>query len=217
MQKNTRFVLVCIVLFAIGAGLRLTAPDPISPAPVAAMDLQPAAAPATAEPVPLDVSATVLNFYHAVDKGDYASAYALALENHWSPAEDGTLRVDALATQDEFVSMLADELGANGMSLNIIAIEAQDEAFFIPTAQDMEDLAELQTLEFLPTGAPVTELYRVRLAGTLLGRCSRWDWSKHVLVAEVEGEGWRVLLPGMKGPFKPHHEEWFLDRTPQAG
>ena len=213
MRHDTRFVLVCAILFLIGGGLRLTAGGSIPPSTATALEL-PSATPARGpEPVPPEVSATVLDFYNAVDKGRYAEAYALALENHWSQAADGAAQVDGLATEDKFVSLLTDELGANGMSLNIIAIEPLDQALFTPAETDAEKYPELRILDFLPSGAGVTHLYQVHMGGTLLGRCSRWDWSKHVLVAQLDDAGWRVLLPGMKGPYKPHYEEWFLDRT----
>jgi len=165
------------------------------------------------ESMPVEGSNAVLDFYNAVDKGRYADAYDLTLENHWSQAGGDVSEVDGLTTEDQFVSSLTDELGANGMSLNIIAIQTLDQTPLPRAERNPEVYPELSVLESLPAGARVEQVYRVHVGGTLLGRCSRWDWSKHILIAKVKGDGWRVLLPGVKGPYQPHYEEWFLDRT----
>ena len=163
--------------------------------------------------MPVEGSNAVLDFYNAVDKGRYADAYGLTLENHWSQAGSDVSEVDGLTTEDQFVSSLTDELGANGMSLNIIAIQTLDQTPLPRAERNPEVYPELLALESLPAGARVEQVYRVHVGGTLLGRCSRWDWSKQILIAKVKGDRWRVLLPGVKGPYQPHYEEWFLDRT----
>lgn len=216
MRQNASFILVCVVLFVIGAGLRLASGGLRIPSFSGQLGLSLPASLAESELVPVQVGNTVLDFYNAVDKGRYAEAYALTLETHWSQTADGVSQVDGLTTEDQFVSSLTDELGANGMSLNIIAIQTLDQIPLPLVERNPEVYPELLALESLPAGARVEQVYRVLVGGTLLGRCSRWDWSKHVLIAKVKGDGLRVLLPGVKGPYQPHHEEWFLDRTMQT-
>jgi hypothetical protein len=216
MRRDLRFILVCSVLFLIGGALRLVTGGlnlPWSSAG-ASLSLAASAAGTGAEQVPPEVAATVLDFYRAVDKGRYAEAFALALEDRWSESADGAYQVDGLVSEDQFVTALTDELGANGMELNIISIQAVDQVALSPAEQMPERHPELGTLKFLPAPTRVERVYRVYVKGTLLGRCSRWDWDKHVLVAQFKGQGWRVLLPGVKGPHQPHNEEWFLDRNP---
>ncbi len=211
MRDNARFVLISAVLFLIGGWLRVASGGLSLPSFNLGTGLTLPFV--SSRQVPAEVGATVLDFYAAVDKGRYADAYAVALENHWSPGADGAPQVIGLATEEEFVDSLAKELGANGMGLNIIAIQALEEVRLSAEEKVPELYPELLTLESLPAGQRVKHVYRVHLAGTLLGRCSRWDWSKHILVAEVQGYGWRVLLPGVQVPYQPHYEEWFLDRA----
>jgi hypothetical protein len=211
MRGNTRFVLISAVLFLVGGWLRVASGGLSLPSFNFGTGLTPPFV--SSRPAPVEVGATVLDFYAAVDKGRYADAYAMALENRWSPGADGAPEVAGLATEAEFVDSLARELGANGMGLNIIAIQALEEVRLSAEEKAPEFYPELLTLESLPAGQRVKHVYRVHVAGTLLGRCSRWDWSKHILVAEVQGGGWRVLLPGVQAPYQPHYEEWFLDRS----
>ena len=216
MRHDLRFILVCSALFLIGGALRLATGGLNLPwiSAGASLSSTALAAGTEAEQVPPEVAATVLDFYRAVDKGRYAEAFALALENRWSESADGGYQVDGLASEDQFVTALTDELGANGMELNIISIEAVDQVVLPPAEQMPEKHPELGTLQFLPAGTRIEHIYRAYVKGTLLGRCSRWDWDKHVLVVQLKGQGWRVLLPGVKGPHQPHNEEWFLDRNP---
>lgn len=211
MRDNTRFVLISVVLFLVGGWLRVASGGLSLPSFNFGAGLSLPFA--SSQAVPAEVGATVLDFYAAVDKGRYADAYAVALENHWSPGADGAPEAIGLATEEEFVDSLAKELGANGMGLNIIAIQALEEVRLSAEERIPELYPELLTLESLPAGQRIKHVYRVHVAGTLLGRCSRWDWSKHLLVAELQGDGWRVLLPGVQAPYQPHYEEWFLDRS----
>lgn len=216
MRHDLRFILVCSVLFLIGGALRLATGGLNLPWVSDGDRLSLATGGSETEQVPPEAAATVLDFYRAVDKGRYAEAFALALENRWSQSADGAYQVDGLTTEDQFVAALTGELGATGMELNIVSLEAADVAL-LPAAEQMpERHPELQTLKHLPAGMRAERVYRVYIKGTLLGRCSRWDWDKHVLVARLKGDGWRVLLPGVKAPHQPHNEEWFLDRSPQA-
>ena len=216
MRHDLRFILVCSAFFLIGSALRLATGGLNLPwiSAGASRSSTAVAAGTEAEQVPPEVATTVLDFYRAVDKGRYAEAFALALENRWSESADGGYQVDGLASEDQFVTALTDELGANGMELNLISIEAVDQVFLPPAEQMPEKHPELRTLKFLPAGTRAGRVYQVYVKGTLLGRCSRWDWDKHVLVAQLRGDGLRILLPGVKGPRQPHNEEWFLDRNP---
>ena len=216
MRHDGRFILVCIALFLVGGGLRLATGGLSLPWAAVAAGFPGAASTGRSEQVPSEAGTIVLDFYRAVDKGRYADAYALALENRWSQAAGDASEAVGLTAEDQFVNSLTDELGANGMSLNIISIDMFDMAPLPSVEQKPEVYPELRTLRFLPAGTRVASVYRVHVGGTLLGRCSRWDWSKQVLVAQLKGKGWRVLLPGVKGRYQPHYEEWFLDRAPQA-
>jgi hypothetical protein len=212
MRGNLRFILACMVLFLAGGLLRWTTGNMVLPWGTAAAAGLPNAADAAR--VPPEVAATALQFYHAIDKGRYADAYALALENQWDQNSNGTPQVTGLTSETQFVSALSNELGDNGESLNIISLDALETAVLSPAEQSVERYPELAVLQNLPSGTQVERVYEVRLGGTLLGRCSRWDFAKHVRVAQLKGQtGFRLLLPGVKAPHQPHNEEWFLDRS----
>jgi hypothetical protein len=212
MRGNFRFILACLVLFLAGGLLRWATGNMVLPWGTAAAAGLPAASGAAL--VPPEVAETALQFYHAVDKGRYVDAYALALENQWAQNSGGTAQVTGLTSEAQFVNALTNELGDNGESLNIISLDALETDVLPPAEQSVERYPELAALQNLPAGAQVERVYEVRLGGTLLGRCSRWDFAKHVRVAELNGQaGFRLLLPGVKAPNQPHNEEWFLDRS----
>jgi hypothetical protein len=205
-KSNLRFVVVCAILFLAGSALRVAAGVVTLPWSQAS----PAAAPGARvnRALPAEAVELVLSFYEAVDKGRYAEAYGASLENHWQTAD--TVQVDRLTQEDEFVAALSDELGANGMSLNIVALQALTHTVVLRQELDPARYPELSTLDLLPAGNQVRQLGQVELAGTLLGRCSRWDWTRDVLVAELPGQGWRVLLPGVRKAHGLHNVDWFL-------
>jgi hypothetical protein len=157
---------------------------------------------------------TVLDFYNLVDKGNYVEAYQVSYENKWLKTDEGQPTSIGLISQDEFVDTLSSEIGPNGMGLNIISLEILGQ-WPLPSEQwTSSDRPELQALNFLPY-EEIQGVYEVEVGGTLLGACSRWDWSDKVLVARLQGENeWKLLLPGRPDINSPHHEEWFLDRNP---
>lgn len=207
MRRDTRFWAICLAVFVLGAGLRVGAGATGLPWSPARARGQPEVTAANRE-LPAEAAQQVLEFYRAVDKGRYADAYALALENHWQKGE--TLQVDRLVQEDEFVSALENELGANGMALNIIAIQAVTQTLVSRQELDAARYPELKALDVLPGRTEAVQLGRVQLAGTLLGRCSRWDWTRDILVAELPDLGWRLLLPGVRKAHGLHSPDWFL-------
>jgi hypothetical protein len=161
---------------------------------------------------------TVLDFYHLVDKGNYAAAYQLSFENRWLKGAEKSYTPKGVTSQEEFIDTLSDEIGSNGMGLNIISIEVLGQTPLPATDWAASNRPELHPLKTLALGSQVEAVFEVEVAGVLLGRCSRWDWHEKVLVAKLSGEnGWRLLLPGSPNPSSPHHEEWFLDRDPFKG
>lgn len=215
-NNNLRFVLICLIFFTIGALLRIQSGRLVWPQPAQAKTIpviQELDAAAAAE-----LQETVLNFYHLVDKGHYEEAYHLSVENKWQQLEDETYTPVGLTSQAEFVEVLSDEIGTNGMGLNIINIEVLGQAPLSPEQRTSSAHPELQTLNFLPKNTDLQSVYQVEVGGVLLGACARWDWSDTVLVAQIQGDTeWQLLLPGSPNPRKPHHEEWFLDRNPLKG
>lgn len=214
-NKDLRFILICLLLFVVGGLLRIQSgwivwPQQVEASPKSNQELSPEAL--------VELQRAVLDFYNLVDKGRYTEAYQLSFENRWVKSENGTYSTTGLITQDEFVDVLSNEIGGNGMGLNIINIEVVGQS---PLAADQWMSAarpELQILKSLPDDVQVQGIYEVEVGGVLLGRCSRWDWHDKVLVAKLSGaNGWRLLLPGSLESTSPHHEEWFLDRDPFKG
>ncbi len=213
-RNDVRFTLICLTLFLFGAYLRLRA------------GWSPFPSTATASTLPIseqsDVSLaeldeTVLDFYKLVDNGNYQAAYQLSLENKWREVGEDEYVAAGLTSEEEFVETLSNEIGSNGMGLNIIAIDIVEAALLPSDRWKLEEWPELLTLNSLPRKAKVQGVYEVEVAGVLLGRCSRWEWRDRVLVARMQGGDWKLLLPGSPSLTSPHHEEWFLDRYPLKG
>lgn len=215
-NRDLRFVLICLVLFALGGLLRIQTGWIVLAWPVEASNLP--SSQELSEEALLELKQVVLDFYQLVDKGNYAEAYQLSFENKWLKMESGVYKPNELTSQEEFIDTLSNEIGGNGMGLNIISIEVVGQAPLPPSQWLSPDRPELYTLEMLPAETRVQGIYEVEVGGALLGRCSRWDWYDKVLVARLQGENrWRLLLPGSPEPTSPHHEEWFLDRNPLKG
>lgn len=214
-NKDLRFVLICLLLFMFGGLLRIqagwiTLPQQVEASSTFSRELTPE--------MSAELEQTVLKFYTMVDKGRYDEAYQFIFENKWQKLEDGAYAPNGLIGQDEFREVLSNEIGGNGMGLNIISIEVRGQSPLPPDRWTAREYPELQTLKSLPDDIQVQGVYEVEVGGVLLGRCSRWDWQDKVLVARLSGEkGWRLLLPGSPEPSSPHHEEWFLDRDPLKG
>ncbi len=213
-NSNLRFLLICLTLFALGALLRIQSGWMGLPQATAAENLDISAELSLESQAQL--RETVLNFYHAVDKGRYTEAAALSLETRWQKLADKSYTPIGLTSPDEFSQLLSDEIGSNGMGLNIISIEVRREAAVPAEQWQAATRPELLTLNFLPADAPLTGIYEVEVGGVLLGRCSRWDWDDKVLVAHL-GDQWKLLLPGSPDTISPHHEEWFLNRNSLKG
>ena len=213
--KDLRFVLICLLLFMVGGLLRIQSGWIALPHPVEASSTF---SPELSPEMSAELQQTVLDFYSLVDKGRYDEAYQLSLENKWLKLEEGIYTTNGLIGQDEFEEVLSNEIGGNGMGLNIISIEVTGQSPLAPDRWASGEYPELRTLDSLPDGIQVQGIYELEVGGVLLGRCSRWDWQDKVLVARLSGEnGWRLLLPGSPEPTSPHHEEWFLDRDPLKG
>jgi hypothetical protein len=214
-RNDVKFISICLTLFLLGGFLRLQAGW--SPFPWTTM----------ANTLPskehgdeqlAELSETVLKFYNLVDKGNYKEAYQLAFETKWQKVGEQEYAAAGLTSQEEFIQRISDEIGSNGMGLNIISIGVQGQSLLPPEEWKFEDRPELWTLDFLPDASQVQSIFEVEVGGVLLGRCSRWDWHDSVLVAHMGGAGgWKLLLPGSPDATGPHHEEWFLDRYPLKG
>src|SRR5450759_2498586 len=155
MVKRLRqmgFTIICLAVLLAGAALRVQAGWP------AALG---AAAPAPGQ-APDGLKETVLNFYHLVDKGQYDQAYDLAMENKWQ-SSGGTPVATGLTGKDEFVAELSDELGANGMGLNIVSIEMVSAAPLPAAEQLPAEYSALWTLKHLSTGMAVDGVYRAEI------------------------------------------------------
>lgn len=215
-NRDVRFGLICLVLFGLGGLLRIQSGWLALPQPAEASSL--ALNQELDETALVELNRTVLDFYHLVDKGNYAAAYQLGFENKWLKSAEKSYAPNGLTSQDEFIDILSNEIGSNGMGLNIISIEILGQTPLPPTDWSAPNRPELQTLKALAPESQVEAVFEVEVGGVLLGRCSRWDWRDSVLVAKLSGEqGWRLLLPGSPEPSSPHHEEWFLDRDPFKG
>ena len=214
-NKDLRFILICLLLFMVGGLFRIQSgwivlPQRVEASSVLSQELSPEAL--------VELQQTVLDFYNLVDKGRYEQAHQLSFENKWLKSAEGTYVPTGLISKDEFVDVLSNEIGGNGMGLNIISLEVLGQSPLAPELWTSVNHPELQTLNSLPEEVQVQGVYEVEVGGVLLGRCSRWDWHDKVLVAKLSGEyGWRLLLPGSPEPTSPHHEEWFLDRDPLKG
>lgn len=209
MRRDARFWGICALIFLLGSGLRFAAGSAVWPW-LPERGQSHTVASVLNRDLPAEATQLALNFYQAVDKGRYADAYATALENHWQ-AGDAPL-VDRLTEAEEFVTALQDELGENGMGLNIIAIQAVTHTVVLREELDPVRYPELEALAFLPAGLKLKQIGRIELAGVLLGRCSRWDWSRDALVAQFSDEKWRLLLPGVHEAHGLHSADWFLPR-----
>ncbi len=207
MKRNFRFWVISVVLFLVGGGLRFSAGAASLPW-LPSRDQGKSQDTVITRELPPEAVQQVLDFYRAVDKGRYVEAFQISLENHWQVGETPT--VDRLTHEDEFVAALDKELGAKGMGLNIVAIQPVTQTVVLRSEIDSAVYPELAVLDVLPAGAKAAELGRVQLTGTLLGRCSRWNWERDVLVVNLPGQGWRVLLPGVRKAFRPHNADWFL-------
>ena len=215
-SNNRRFVLVCLIIFALGILLRIQSGWLVLPQPARAKTV-PVIQELNAEAM-AELQETVLDFYHLIDKGKYEEAYHFSFENKWQQLENETYVPAGLTSQTEFVEVISNEIGTNGMGLNIISIEILGHSALSPEQWTSPDFPELQTLTFLPEDTELQGVYQVEVGGVLLGACSRWDWSDKILVAQLRGDNkWKLLLPGSPNPRKPHYEEWFLDRNPLKG
>ncbi len=213
-KQDLRFSLICLVLFGLGGLLRIQTGWLAWPEHAEASSLT--LSQELNETALAELHQTVLDFYYLVDKGNYAAAYQLSLENKWLKSAEKSYTPGGLTSQDEFIDILSNEIGSNGMGLNVISIEVLGQTPLPPTDWAVPNRSELQMLKALALESQVEAIFEVEVGGVLLGRCSRWDWHDKVLVAKLPG-GWRLLLPGSPEPSSPHHEEWFLDRDPFKG
>lgn len=211
--RNLRFTLVCLAMFLVGGLLRLQAGWLSLAWPVGTSGVF--AAPNLDNEAMAALQATVVNFYTLVDKGRYQEAYQLGFETKWQKLESGAYASVGLVPVEEFAGTLSDEIGSNGMGLNIVSIGITSQAALAAEQWQAIDRPELQALSFVP--AQVQNIYEVEVGGVLLGRCSRWDWRDRILVAYTSDGDWKLLLPGSLNSYGPHHEEWFLDRNPFKG
>lgn len=160
---------------------------------------------------------SVLRFYHLIDDGQYAQAYALCLENKWQIPAEEEASIVGLVTEQEFVQTLNQEIGPQGLGQDIIKIAVTNIEPLTITDPMLSGYPELHTLHFLEASYQVRNIYMVTVNGALLGRCSQWDWEKQLPVAHLEskmGESWRLLLPGKVDERFPHYMAWFTDRVP---
>ena len=214
-DSNLKFVFVCLVIFIAGGLLRLQS-GWITISWLIRSSALPVRLDLDSEAL-AEMQATVLNFYNLVDKGRYAEAYQLGFENKWQKLASGEYRPVGLVPTEEFVDRLNQEIGSNGMGLNIISLEVMSQTVLSPDQWHVSDRPELQALNFIPDKVLTESIYEVEIEGVMLGRCSRWDWHDTVLVAHLNDGEWKLLLPGSPDDISPHYEEWFLDRNPFKG
>ncbi len=205
-----RFWLMSVVLVALGGLLRLGAGwQPLSWLARVGAPTEAGASVSRGA----DLVDTVLSFYRLIDDGKYREAYWLSLENKWEKGSDGQLRVIGLVSEEEFVDRLLAEMGVNGLGQNIIKIGVLTQSLLPPGEWTATRWPELHTLAFLDDTVQVQDVYQVQVVGALLGRCSQWDWVKHLLVARLGGaQRWKILLPGSGDTSQPHYQDWFIDR-----
>lgn len=205
-----RFWLISVVLLVLGSLLRLGAGwQPLGWLTQASAQTETSALEVRHD----DLADTVLSFYRLIDDGRYREAYRLSLESKWQKGTDGQLRVVGLVSEEEFVKRLLDEMGVNGLGQNIISMKVISQTQLPPAEWQPTRRPELHALAFLGHGVQVQDVYQVQLAGALLGRCSQWDWVKHLLVARLRGDQpWKILLPGSADTSQPHYQDWFMDR-----
>lgn len=214
-SNDLRFWLVCLTLLALGGLLRIQSGWIVLPQAAAAKNLDVSAELSAGAQAQLQQ--TVLNFYQAIDKGRYAEAAQLSFETEWQKlADKKSYTPIGLTSPEKFSQALSDEIGSNGMGLNIISIEVRGQTPLPVEQWAAPNRPELLTLLAIPPEPAISGIYEVEVGGVLLGRCSRWDWDDKVLVAHV-GDQWKLLLPGSPDAISPHHEEWFLDRNPLKG
>ena len=212
-RNDVRFLLICLMLFLLGGFLRVR--SGWMPLPRSAQEATSPVVEEQSDELLAGLRETVLDFYRLVDNGEYADAHSLCFEGKWQKLEGGEHRVVGLTSQEEFSNSLDNELGSNGMGLDIIRIDVMVPTL-LPSEQWMPaDRPELWTLDFLPNGLRVKNVYEVEVGGDMLNTCSRWNWFDRVLVVHLEGDaGWRLLLPGSPSVSSPHHEAWFMDSNP---
>ncbi len=215
MNGNMRFILICLALFGVGGFLRyrsgwLTLPRPTeTPVPSATTEPQ--------EQLSLGLRETVFNFYEWIDRGYYKEAYQISLENKWLERGPDTYVRAGLTSQDEFISALNWEWRVNGTDLTIVAIDLLGVSQLEPDHRMPLQRQELYTLDSLPAGTQVEDIYQVEVGGLVIERCSTWEWDQKVSVAKLSTGEWKVLLPGIPGAHSSRVEAWFLGKDPFVG
>lgn len=211
---NLRFILICAALLAVGGLVRYYTGWLVLPW---SQPSQPSALAASAgAPVSPELRATVLDFYNDLDRGQCQAAYALALENQWQ-REGDAYTSSGLTSEPDFIVACTAEMGDNGSDMSIVNFDVLNAQ---PLPVDQRDAAHwpaLATLDHLPTEAQVADLYAVEVGGAMLEHCAPADFHKTMLVANISGLGWRILLPGSPGPESTHLVEWFQPIDVWAG
>lgn len=168
------------------------------------------------KPFPTGLGETVRKFYEAADRGLYKEAYQLALENKWQAKAPDTYALAGLTSQDEFVHALTEQWGDNGVDLTINEMDLLSASPLGTNRPLPSEWPELYTLADLPADTLVEDIYEVQIHGSLMERCSLWQWDKRLLVAKLTPGEWKVLLPGIPDNRISHIQVWFLDKNPFA-
>ncbi len=218
LLHKLRFALASVAVLVIGCLLRL---EPwqagAGPAAQTSVTATPVAAGETASSMPANLVLTILGFYDKVDRGLYAEAYEVSLENKWELQPDGSYKHAGLVSKQEFVDTLTGEFGANGVSIRLDSIQFEGATPLPLPDAPTTNPPEYAVLGHLPDGLKLTSLYAVQMHGSLGDSCTPLPWWKKVIVAGTSDGQFKVLLPGGPRPGSIHKNEWFSDKDPFGG
>jgi len=206
------FPVACVLALALGGVLRL---QPWRPAPEAAPDGTDSVA--AQVKLPPGLGDVVFDFYERLDRGQYGEVYDMSLENKWELQGDGVYVNTGLIPRQEFIDALTAEMGPNGGHITIPATQVLAARPSTPGGKPLREQPEQAILNHLPAGLHLETWYEVDVTGMIGDVCTPARFDKRLIVADLGGGQWKVLLPGGPRPDSTRKDEWFTNGDPFAG
>lgn len=148
--------------------------------------------------------AFALSLFRDLDAGRYDRISDNYLEAGWSESGDDYIISDWL-NRNEILYQLNDDFGYKGWRMRLVALEVVDS-----WPEEVDRLAETHPRMFTALDSlGISEVYIVRVKGSVTGRCSIDNWIKTLPIIEIDGRV-KIVSPGLPEDLVLLHPEYFM-------
>ena len=205
------FPMACLLVFVLGCVLRLQ-PWRVTPDAEQGGTLSDS----IQVKLPAGLGDAIYDFYQRLDRGQYGEVYDMSLENQWALQGDGVYANMGLTPRQEFIDALTAEMGPNGGQITVPATQVLAVKPITPGQKPLSEQPEQAILGHLPAGLGLRALYEVDVTGMVGDVCTPARFDKRLIMADLGGGQWKVLLPGGPRPDSTRKDEWFTNANPFA-